>query len=456
MAQHNTRKYLTYLFYLFLLIAGGCAEQPVHQTVLNEPPPSPITEPYSPVIKDAIQAKKEAAQAKRIKQLIIARKSIWHRLLSLYALPDLNNNRIDQEIQRYLKHPEYLSKIQKRAAPYLYFILDEIETKKIPGELALLPIVESGFNPHAISKSNASGLWQFMPATGRLFGLKQNNWYDGRNDVYTSTQAATSYLKELSELHDDDWLLALASYNAGKGTVGKAIRKNRENKLPTDYWSLKLSNETMTYVPRLLAIAKIFADSEKYNIPLLKIPNKPHFSVVDIKSQVDLKVASELAGIHFNEFITLNPAFKRDSTDPAGPFHLLIDSKKARMFEYKLSRVAKKDRVKPRIYNTRHKVISGENLGIIAEKYQSTVLTIRKNNRLSNNNIRAGQVLLIPISKKKLNNKPKKQLYIVKKGDTFWDIARQFSVRTKDIALWNNLSLSKTLRPGQKLIIKKS
>jgi len=164
-------------------------------------------------------------------------------------LPEINNPRIDRELNWYLQHPTDLAVLQERAEPYLHLILDEIEAKNIPGELALLPVVESAFVPDAYSKSDASGLWQFIPATGRLYGLKQNAWYDGRRDIYASTKAATAYLKHLSETFDGDWLLALASYNCGKGNVRKSIEKNEDLNLPTDYWSLNLPEETLNYVP---------------------------------------------------------------------------------------------------------------------------------------------------------------------------------------------------------------
>ena len=185
----------------------------------------------------------------------------------------------------------------------------KLKLKNIPGELALLPIVESAFKPHAISKSKAMGLWQFMPATGRFFGLKQNWWYDGRKDIYASTQAATTYLKQLGTLYDNDWSLALAAYNAGKGTIGKAIRRNKKKNLATDYWSLSLYNETMEYVPKLLAIAEIFANAEKYNIPLYPIPNKPYFAIVNTEIQLDLNMAAEMANMGAEDFFILKPWF---------------------------------------------------------------------------------------------------------------------------------------------------
>jgi len=448
MSAFNSISSSKYLLYLIILITSGCAEKATTHAFIKEPHPSIIE--YTQ-ITDERPSLQNSYSTKEIKPISIAHVTVWDRLFSLYALPDVENKKIEHEIQRYLKHPEYITKIQRRAEPYLYFILEQIESKQIPGELALLPIVESAFKPHALSKSKASGLWQFMPATGRYFGLKQNWWYDGRKDIYTSTQAATTYLKQLSKTFDDDWFLALAAYNAGKGNIRKAIRKNKNKDLATDYWSLSLRQETVNYVPRLLAIAKILANSEKYNIPLLEIPNTPHFSVVDINSQIDLSIAAEMANVSLDEFFILNPAFKRSSTDPDGPFHLLIHTEKSEVFKTKLAQTLKKDRMKW----IRHQIKAGENLGIIARKYNTSINALLKGNHLENSNIRAGKYLLIPSSLRK-TDKQDKHIYTVKKGDTFWDIARQFDVHSKDIANWNNISLNKILKPGQKLIIRKS
>lgn len=450
--MYNSIRPVNFLLYLIIFIISGCADNPAKHSYIDDLPV--VVNPQEPYIYKSPTSNEDFISLNKLKQSIFPHKTIWNRLVSLYALPDIENERVEKEIQNYLNHPEYLITIQQRAEPYLYFILDQIESKQIPGELALLPVVESAFKPNAISKSRASGLWQFMPATGRLFGLKQNWWYDGRNDVYTSTQAATTYLKQLSELFDDDWLLALAAYNAGKGTLGKAIKRNKENGLATDYWYLTLRKETMDYVPRLLAIAKIFANADEYDIPLQPFPNEPYFTVVNIESQLDLNLATEMAQVPDYEFFILNPAFKRSSTDPDGPFHLLIHADKAETFRENLAQTAKKDRIK----RIRHHIKAGENLGVIARKYHTTVKAIRHSNHLANNNIKAGQLLLIPSDTNNAFTKTtsaKKQFYTVKKGDTFWNIARQFAVSSQDIANWNNLSLNKFLQPGQKLIIKK-
>jgi len=450
MTRLNSNKVIKYLLYLIFFILTACAEQPRKHVYTNEIPPAVAQVPQIATIVPESSAKYNGIKEIPSRMIPV---TVWDRLFSLYALPEVDNERIEKEIQRYLKHPEYLTKIQQRAEPYLYFILDEIEARQLPGELALLPVVESAFLPNAISQSKASGLWQFMPATGRFFGLKQNWWYDGRNDIASSTRAATKYLDQLGKLFDNDWFLAIASYNAGKGTVRKAQRKNRENNLPTDYWSISWRKETMNYVPRLLAIAKIFANAERYNIPLLSIANNPHFTIVDIESQIDLSIAAKMAELSTDDFFKLNPAYKRWSTDPDGPYQLLIPTDKADNFKQQLAGLQKKDRMRW----LRHKIHAGENLGAIANKYNTTVNAIRQSNHLANNNIRAGKYLLIPGDSGQINSgsrKKAKQLYIVKKGDTFWDIARQFSVRSKDIAQWNNLSLTKMLQPGQKLIIK--
>lgn len=439
-----------------LIMATGCSQQPAkHMTISETPaysntafkraisavPPTVANDPDQPL------AKKASSQPPI--------SSAWDRLLSLYALPEIDNNRVDEQLQWYLQHPEYISRIQQRAEPYLYFILNEVEDKQLPGELALLPAVESAFLPQAYSSSKAAGLWQFIPSTGRFFGLKQNWWYDGRRDVVASTRAATRYLKELSAEFDNDWLLALASYNAGKGNIRKAIRKNDEQELETDYWSLKLRPETMNYVPRLLAIAKIFADPEQYNITLHDVPNVPYFEVVDIKSQLDLSKAAQMAQIPIDDFFLLNPAFNRWSTDPDGPHRLLVPVDKADRFKQKLATLPKKERMRW----IRHKVQKGENLSIIAKKHNADIRAIKNSNRLTSNRIQAGKFLLIPASHRTLKNGvPNTQsagkVYTVKKGDTFWHIAKKFAVSSKDIAHWNQLSLKTPLKPGQKLIIR--
>ncbi len=330
-------RHVNLLVMLMTLTAAGCSQNAKDALTITELAPEENNayvdhyyQNYQPINNTEIS--KTAASHKD---------TVWERLLSLYSLPKIENDRIDREIDWYLNHPQALNTIQHRAEPYLHLILDEIEAKNIPGELALLPVVESAFVPNANSRVDASGLWQFMPATGRMFGLQQNSWYDGRRDVYASTKAATTYLKQLSETFDGDWLLALASYNWGKGNVKKSIEHNEGRNMPTDYWSLRMPEETSNYVPRLLAIAKIFAHADEYNVNLHHIPNKPYFEVVHLDSQLNLNKAAEMADMSLHDFMKLNPGFNKSKTAPegSGPRRLLIPVAKAESFKENLAQL---------------------------------------------------------------------------------------------------------------------
>ncbi|TAN70765.1 MAG: LysM peptidoglycan-binding domain-containing protein [Methylobacter sp.] len=469
----NFNRSVKFLLILIFLIVTGCST--TSKDSFNDRPPA-SSETDNGYVRHALHpfGKQKYTVPTKYKN------TVWERLIALYSLPEIENERINRELNWYLRHPAYLARVQQRAEPYLHLILDEVEAKNIPGELALLPIVESAFLPEAYSKSDASGLWQFIPATGRLYGLQQNAWYDGRRDVYASTKAATSFLKHLGETFDGDWHLALASYNYGKGNVRKAIEKNENLNLDTDYWSLDLPKETADYVPRLLAIAKIFANADKYNINLQHIPNKPYCELVDVKSQLDLNKAAELANTPLNEFLKLNPGFNYSSTAPQGPHHLLIPVSKAQSFKQNLAQLPYQERVDLKRYHaetaaqvrhdeiqtipSQHKVKAGESLVSIADKNNTTPQSIRQVNHLTSNSIHSGMMLKMPTSSKmpapQLTDKTAKakpgapQLYIVKKGDTLTNVAQKFSVSDKDIAGWNKITPKTALVFGQKLVIK--
>jgi membrane-bound lytic murein transglycosylase D len=393
-------------------------------------------------------------------------KNVWERLFKNFKLNEIDHKRIEQERNWYLKHPTYLKRVQKRAEPYLFFIATETERRNLPAELALLPIVESAFQPFAYSHGRAAGLWQFIPSTARGFGLKQNWWYDGRRDVYASTQTALGYLDRLNKRFDGDWLLALAAYNSGGGTINKAIRKNKKRHKPTDYWSLDLPKETRSYVPKLLAIADIFANADKYGVELIDIPNRPQFTAIDTGSQLDLALAAEMAETSIEELYKLNPGFNRWSTDPDGPHRLLIPQDKSELFKEKLAQLPSSQRVKW----ARHRIRSGETLGHIANRYNTSVTVVKKVNNVRGHSIRAGKYLLIPTSTQKLSHyslsqpqrnlaklsakrKGQKRIHTVKLGDTLWDIARSHSISTRQLASWNNMAPRDTLKLGQKLAI---
>ncbi|MEI7868438.1 MAG: transglycosylase SLT domain-containing protein [Candidatus Methylumidiphilus sp.] len=254
--------------------------------------------------------------------------NLWDRLFDRFDIPDVSNQEIDREVSWFINHPTYIDRVQSRAEPFLYSIVKQLEKQNMPGELALLPVIESAFLPHAVSPAHAAGIWQFIPATGRHYGLKSSYSYDGRRDIYASTRAAIKYLKKMHTQFNGDWLLAIAGYNCGEGAVARAIQKNMARGLPTDFWSLDLPQETRSYVPRLLAVAKIFNESETYGISLRPIPNKALYKTVVMKDQVDLALAANAADMSLDKLFALNPGFKRQQVDVNGSYRLFIPAHK--------------------------------------------------------------------------------------------------------------------------------
>lgn len=391
---------------------------------------------------------------------------LWQRIRNGYAIPHSTmHSATEKQLAWFIKHPDYIDRVVERARPYLHHIVDELERRNMPLEIALLPVVESGFQPFAYSHGRAAGLWQFIPGTGKVYGLKQNWWYDGRRDVIESTRAALDYLQKL---HNDfgDWQLALAAYNSGEGTVGRAIKRNKKAGKPTDFWSLDLPKETSAYVPKLLAVAHLINDPSKYQITLSPIDNSPFLTVVEVGSQIDLAVAAKLAGITTDELYQLNPGFNRWATRPDGPHHLVVPLEKAELFQQALADLP----INERVQWTRHKIKSGESLGVIAKHYKTTVAVIKQANGLGGNNIRAGRHLLIPIASGKASSYPmtasqrlatrqnkqqsgKKKIHTVKAGDTWWDIANAYNVELRKLTSWNGKAPGDTLHLGQKLVV---
>jgi len=444
---------------LALLLIQGCAfNQPSSTPPLTKIEPAIITPAiiHGFIVEDEHIIPTQPVQKQSVDDS-------WQYMVSLFNIPEVNNPRIEKEVTKILAHPEYIKAIQLRAKPYLYNIIEEVKKKGLPGELALLPAIESGYKAHAYSHSGAAGLWQFIPSTGKIYHLKQNWWYDGRRDIYASTNAATLYLQKLGKLFDNDWLLALASYNAGMGNVNRAIKRNTAKHRPTDYWHLNLPNETQSYVPKLLALAKVIAHAKEYGITLHTQEHTPAFSVVDIKSQLDLTTAARLSNLSLEELFTFNPGFNRAYTSPQGPHRLLIPIANVDLFKENLAKLP----ANQRIQWYRHKIKSGESLSTLAYRYKTQSKIIREVNHLKNNSIRAGKYLLIPVSKQTLAKNPfiqtntlntshKYPRYIVKSGDSLWSIARKLDLHSKDIARWNRINIKKPLHLGQQLIIKQS
>jgi membrane-bound lytic murein transglycosylase D len=360
-----------------------------------------------------------------------------------------------------------MQRVMERARPILPFVLDELEARNLPSELALLPIVESAYQAFAYSHGRASGMWQIIPSTGRFLGLKQNWWYDGRRDIIESTRAAIDYLEQLSQEFDGDWELALAAYNAGPGRIRGAVRYNRYRDRPTDFWSLtRIRNETRAYVPKMFALKEMFTHPEKYQLDLLPITNQVSYEIVELDGQIDLALAADLAGISVNQLYQLNPAFNRWATAPDGPHRLLLPRGKADHFRHEVAKIPPIERINW----VRHKIRSGETLSHISRRYRTSIALIREVNNIRGSHIRAGKYLMVPTATRSLktytlsansrlkaiqntNRGGTRLEHIVRPGQSLWSISRSYGVTTRALAKWNGMAPIDTLHVGQKLVV---
>ena len=387
---------------------------------------------------------------------------LWERIRQGFALPIRQDRRIDGEARWFSRHQDYLDRVADQARPYLHYIVNQVEKRGLPTEIVLLPVVESAFQPYAYSPGHAAGIWQFIPATGRRFGLKLNWWYDGRRDIVASTQAALDYLEYLHKYFNGDWLLALAGYNAGEGTVLKAIRYNQRRRRPTDFWSLRLPRETQQYVPRLLALRNIVAAPEKMGITLKPIVNEPYLTSVGIDSQLDLATAAKLADMNLEELHQLNPGFNRWATAPDGPHHLLLPLDKAERFAAQMAQLPPE----LRIQWVRHRIRRGETLGGLALRYQTTPRVLRQLNNLNRNLIRTGHYLVIPIPARTEGSQQypfqdlaangDNSIHTVRSGENLWLLSRRYGTTVRQLCHWNNISPRTLLQPGQPIIVARS
>ena len=385
---------------------------------------------------------------------------LWQRIRSGYGLsPDEMHGTVEKQLDWYLRNPNYLTTVFGRAEPYIYYVTDELDKAGLPLELALLPIVESTYDPLAYSHSHAVGLWQFIPSTARSFGLERDRWYDGRRDVISSTQAAIKYLKYLHRRFDGDWLLALAAYNSGEGTVKKSLRRNRRLGKPEDFWSIKLPKETRNYVPQLLALAKLIGRPESYKIRLPEMPDQAYFEVVEINSQIDLNKVVEISAVDGADFTRLNPGYRRSITPPEGSYNILLPLG----FAQPLRQLIATTDPKSWVPYTEYSVKSGDTLSQIALNHRIPTRWIKQRNGLTSDRLRVGQVLLIPHSGEQQNpdkisglaSAPQKVVYSVAAGDSLWTIASKFKTSVTSLRRSNNLSTD-VLQIGQKLKVEHS
>jgi membrane-bound lytic murein transglycosylase D len=383
------------------------------------------------------------------------------------TLQGVKNPRIDKEADWFAGQPEYIERTFSRAAPYLHYIVNEVEARGMPMEIALLPVIESAFQPYAYSRARATGLWQFMSATGGRFGLKQDWWYDGRRDVVAATQAALDYLQYLHDMFDGDWLLAVAAYNCGEGNVARAVRNNKAAGRRTDFWNLKLPKETRAYVPRLLAMSKIVADPEQFGLAIEGMSDEPYFIRTETGGQISMEVAAELAGISTEDLYALNPAFHRWATDPTGPHFLLLPVDAADGFQQSLLLLTPDQRLRVERYTVR----KGDTVNGVAARFGTTSEHMREMNGLSVavTSLEVGSEMRVPSAVKALPpqvlqaaarfDKPGKSrrsrdvraVHVVRRGDSLWSIAKRHNMDVVTLASLNRINPADTLKAGQKL-----
>lgn len=376
------------------------------------------------------------------------------RVRNQLALPQTEHQRVDREIEWLQRNPDYVARVFGRAQRYLHYIVDEVAARGLPGDLALLPIVESAFNPFAYSRSQASGLWQFIPGTGALHGLKRNYWQDQRRDVIESTRAALDFLTELHNRFNGDWFLAIAAYNYGPGNIRRAINRNLAVRRRTDFFSLSLPAETRAYVPKLIALAKIIRNPEAYGFDLPPIPDAPYFRVVPTDGPVDLRLMAELAGVDAEELHALNPAWNRWITDPDGPHRMLIPEVVADGFVTQIAALDGNARARLGV----HTVANGESLASIASRYKVPETFIERVNADQPAGLQPGDLLFVPAGevaqlRDGLGSDLERRVYRVRSGDSLWTISRGHGMSVSQLARLNGISTQKALQPGQRLLL---
>jgi membrane-bound lytic murein transglycosylase D len=442
----------------------------VADTELTSPAAIDLTQPPAPIrealivapeyiLGDIDQAASSADTANYPVLSALPDEDVWQRIRSGFAMKPLNNRLIKRHEKWYASHPEYVLRMSERANRYLFYIVEEVERRGMPTEIALLPIIESAFNPGANSVASASGIWQFIPSTGKHFGMEQNWWYDGRRDIIGATNGALDYLEKLHKQFGD-WELALAAYNWGENAVARAQARNRKRGKPTDYSHLKMPRETQNYIPKLLAIKNIVSDPEKYKLTLNAIPNRPYFEAVTPSKPMDVKIAAELAEVSLEEFLALNPGHNRPVILQDQAEVLLLPVDKVSVFRTNLENNDQR-LVSWRAYESN----KGESFADIADNFDISLEQLRKANGLSKYaTLSNGQTLLVPAGAEEhesefspfnMHATAVQEMsgfrYVVRKGDTISGIARQFRVSQRSLIAMNHGR--SFLRIGQRFTI---
>ncbi len=376
--------------------------------------------------------------------------NLWGAVASRFTLPVPDNARVDAEVRRYARHPEYLREVSERAEPYLYMIVEKLEAANLPLELTLLPIVESAYLPHALSSSSAAGIWQFIPSTGTYFGLDRDAFYDGRRDIEASTDAAVTYFNQLRGMFDDDWPTVIAAYNGGQGTLLNAIRQNEQRGQATDFWSLKqIRKETQDYPARLFALVKIFSQPEKYGFSPHAIENRPALAKVELDRSVSLAKLADLTGMDHDELYRLNPGFGRSITGKT-PRRLLVPREARGRFDVDTLDTAARDAEDWQRYT----FAEGDSFHRVAKRYGSSVDELLAINRRQSAVARPGQEILVPAGRvDQAIASGDARTHTVEPGESLWAISRRHGIKVAELRRMNAYGDNPVLRPGDEVII---
>ncbi|MEC8839299.1 MAG: LysM peptidoglycan-binding domain-containing protein [Candidatus Neomarinimicrobiota bacterium] len=375
---------------------------------------------------------------------------IWEIFKNELSWNTYNNKaEVQNEINRINNHGAwYFNYLSEQARPYLHYVIQEIKSRKLPIELALLPFIESNYDPNAFSHGSAAGFWQIIPSTARQYGVPINSWYDGRRDIVLSTNAALDYLTRLHKLFDGDWLLAIAAYNAGEGTVSYLQKRNATWGKNTDFWSLSLPHETKQYVPKFLALIHIIKNSGSLGIDLPELMNEEQFRISYWPTQIDLTALADILNITLKDIYKLNPGFNYWQSPPDGPHQILTPIKN---YSY-MSELINELPINKNIQWIHYRIRSGDCLSTIAKTYSTSVSIIKKVNKLSTNRIIVNHELLIPKVVNDTDNndhhEPHYTEYKIKSGDSLWDISKTFNVSIDMIAMWNDIGKQDYLQIG--------
>ncbi|TQF72140.1 transglycosylase SLT domain-containing protein [Pseudoalteromonas luteoviolacea] len=426
-------------------------KQEVLNALLVEVPAPNAPKPLQP----SIQEKKPEALKPYIEQ------DLWQHIAFNLRFEISPHPRLKKRIDWYLAQPDYLLKVNERAAPYLYHIVKKVEQQKLPLELALLPFVESDFRPHAVSKQQAVGAWQLVDATAYHFGLQSNDWYDGRKDVLAATDAALAYLKYLHKTFNGNWLHAIAAYNSGEGRVKSAIKKNRKQRKSTHYWYLKLPKETSDYVPKLLALSYLLQHPDTgFKRP--NLINQASTTILDVGQEFNFGILASLLEINKQRLHELNPGYLRHQSPTNGPHKVLVPLTEKALMKSAFYRDQ---------FSLNYTVVQNDTLYGIARRFSTSVEKIKQLNDKKSNLIRVGERLLInqpnidrsltvdyKISPYLQQQAPVKQATIehhhtIVSGDSLWDLSQHYQVPLKDLLDWNNLQAASILSPGNVLIL---